>query len=313
MVATKELSNVKVSIVIPVYNSATILPKLLEVATDAMSDLSFEIILVNDGSADDSWAVIQSLSKKHSELRGINLTQNYGQDNAIMAGLNYCKGDFVVVMDDDLQHSPYDIKKLLEKCQDGYDVCYADYSDNKQQAYWKNVGSYLNNLQAELLLGKPRNIYLSPFKIINSVIVDAMIAYENSYPYIDGLILRATKSITQISVKHHYRFRSNTNYNLRKSISVFLKHMTGFSVIPLRFASVMGFVVSFIGMILTIYYILAYFQGNVIEGWTTLVVLELTIGGAILMSLGVIGEYIGRLYLGANKRPQFVVRGTTFD
>lgn len=307
------LKKLKVSIVIPVYNSGQILPKLIEIIHHAMVEFSFEILLVNDGSADNSWAVIQSLSKKYSKLRGIGLTRNYGQDNAIMAGLNYCSGDFVVVMDDDLQHSPYDIPKLLEKCLEGYDVCYADYSDNKRQAFWKNMGSYLNNMQAEMLLGKPKNIYLSPFKIINRVIVDAMIRYENSYPYVDGLILRVTNSITQISVNHHNRYANNSNYSLSKSISVFLKHMTGFSVLPLRIASVMGFALSLIGLMLTGYYILNYFQGNVIEGWTTLVVLELTIGGAILMSLGVIGEYIGRLYLGANKRPQFVVRRTTFD
>ena len=307
------LKKLRISIVIPVYNSGQILPKLLEIIHHAMAEFSFEVVLVNDGSADNSWVVIQSLSKNYSELRGICLTRNYGQDNAIMAGLNYCKGDYVVVMDDDLQHSPYDIPTLIEKCQEGYDVCYADYSDDKQQTSWKNAGSYLNNLQAELLLGKPKNIYLSPFKIINRVIVDAMIRYENSYPYIDGLILRGTNSITQISVKHHNRYASHSNYNLSKSISVFLKHMTGFSVLPLRIASVMGFILSLIGLMLTVYYISNYFQGNVIEGWTTLVVLELTIGGAILMSLGVIGEYIGRLYLGANKRPQFVVRGTTFE
>lgn len=309
----RSLTKLSVSIVIPVYNSEQILLRLLEHISDAMIGITFEIILVNDGSTDNSWAVIQSLSKQYSELRGIGLTRNYGQDNAIMAGLNYCRGDFVVVMDDDLQHSPYDIPKLLEKCQEGYDVCYADYSVDKQQASWKNIGSYLNNLQAELLLDKPKNIYLSPFKIISRVIVDAMIDYENSYPYIDGLILRITKSITQVYVKHHNRYASASNYNLRKSVSVFLKHMTGFSVVPLRFAAVMGFIVSTIGLLLAVYYILSYFGGNIIEGWTTLVVLELTIGGAILMSLGVIGEYIGRLYLGANKRPQFVVRGTTFD
>ena len=313
MVCLNEIKAVKVSIVVPVYNSVLILPKLVEVIHDAMTGVPYELILVNDGSADNSWAVIQSLSKNYSELRGICLTRNYGQDNAIMAGLNYCQGDYVVVMDDDLQHSPYDIPTLIEKCQEGYDVCYADYSDDKQQTCWKNAGSYLNNLQAELLLGKPKNIYLSPFKIINRVIVDAMIRYENSNPYIDGLILRVTNSITQISVKHHNRYASHSNYNLSKSISVFMKHMTGFSVLPLRIASVMGFILSLIGLMLTVYYISNYFQGNVIKGWTTLVVLELTIGGAILMSLGVIGEYIGRLYLGANKRPQFVVRGKTFD
>ncbi len=313
MVCLTESRAIKVSIVIPVYNSEQILPKLLQVTHDAMLGVSFEIILINDGSPDNSWAIIKDFSKDYPELRGICLTQNFGQDNAIMAGLSYSKGEYVVVMDDDLQHSPYDIPKLLAKCEEGYDVCYADYSHDKQQAYWKNIGSYMNNMQAELLLGKPKNIYLSPFKMINRVIVDSMLMYENSYPYIDGLIFRVTKSITQVSVEHHERYASVSNYNLRKSISVFLKHMTGFSIIPLRFASLMGFIVTLIGLLLTGYYILSYFNGNTVEGWTTLVVLQLTIGGAILMSLGVIGEYVGRLYLVVNKRPQFIVRRTTFD
>lgn len=310
--ADKRIADVKVSIIIPVYNSELILPKLLEVTRVAMVGISFEIILANDGSPDNSWDVITSLSKEYPELRGICLTRNYGQDNAIMAGLNYAKGDYVVIMDDDLQHSPYDIPRLLEVCASGFDVVYADYSNGKRQAFWKNLGSYVNSKQAELLIGKPRDIYLSPFKIISRVVVDSMLQYENSYPYIDGLIFRVTKSITQIPVEHHERYASVGNYNLRKSISVFLKHTTGFSIVPLRFASVMGFIITLLGLVLAAYYIFSYFKGDSVEGWTTLVLLQLTLGGAVLMSLGVIGEYIGRIYLVANKRPQFVVRKTTF-
>lgn len=303
----------KVSIVIPVYNSESILPKLLEVVREAMIGIPFEIILVNDGSPDNSWQVISELSKAYPELKGICLTRNYGQDNAIMAGINYAEGEYIVIMDDDLQHSPFDVPRLLAKCEEGYDVCYADYSSDKRQAVWKNLGSYLNSKQAELLIGKPKDIYLSPFKMVSRVVIDSMRQYENSYPYIDGLIFRVTKSITQIPVEHHERYASVSNYNLRKSISVFLKHMTGFSIVPLRFASVMGFLITVLGLILAGYYMVSYFEGDTVEGWTTIVLLQLTIGGAILMSLGVIGEYIGRLYLVANKRPQFVVRRTTFE
>lgn len=310
--SSNRVVNLKVSIVIPVYNSSLILPKLLEVTRDAMSGISFEIILANDGSPDNSWEIITLLSHTYPELKGICLTRNYGQDNAIMAGLNYAHGEYAVIMDDDLQHSPYDIPKLLEKCESGYDVCYADYSKDKQQAFWKNIGSYLNSRQAELLIEKPQNIYLSPFKMVSRVVVDAMLEYENSYPYIDGLIFRVTKSITQIPVVHHKRYASVSNYSLRKSISVFFKHTTGFSIVPLRLASIMGLVITMFGLFLAAYYIQSYFRGNSVEGWTTLVLLQLTIGGAILMSLGVIGEYIGRIYLVANKRPQYVVRKTTF-
>ena len=303
---------IKVSIVIPVYNSKLILPKLLSVIREAMSGISFEVILTNDGSEDNSWEVIMSLGKEYQELRGVCLTQNYGQDSAIMAGLHYSKGEYVVILDDDLQHSPYDIPKLLEECESGFDVCYADYGRDKRQALWKNLGSFLNSKQAELLIGKPRDIYLSPFKMISRVVVDSMLEYQNSYPYIDGLIFRVTKSITQVPVEHHERYASTSNCNLRKSISVFFNHTTSFSIVPLRIASVIGFLITALGLILAVYYILSYFKGNTVEGWTTLVLLLLTIGGAILMSLGVIGEYIGRIYLVANKRPQFVVRKTTF-
>lgn len=313
-ISERQFTDVKVSIVIPVYNSELILQKLLAVIREAMTGISFEVILANDGSVDNSWEVITALSKTYKELTGICLTRNFGQDNAIMAGLHYAKGEYIVIMDDDLQHSPYDIPKLLKKCEEGFDVCFADYSNDKRQAFWKNVGSYLNTKQAELLIGKPRGIYLSPFKIVSRVVIDSMLEYENPYPYIDGLIFRVTKLVTQVPVEHHERYASESNYNLRKSISVFLKHTTGFSIVPLRVASVMGVIITTIGLILALYYLYSYFAGTgsaAIEGWTTLVLLQLILGGAILMSLGVIGEYMGRIYLVANKRPQYVVRKIT--
>ncbi len=298
----------KISLVIPIYNSASILPELVSQITDALSGETYEVILVNDGSADNSWNIMVELSKKFTVIKCICLTKNFGQDNATMCGLHYSTGDYVAIMDDDLQHSPYDILKLKKKCDDGHDVCFADYSSNRRQARWKNIGSFLNSKQAEVVIGKPQEIYLSPFKIIKRVIVDAMLNYQGAYPYIDGLIFRSTSLVTQISVEHHERFAGKSNYNIHKSVSVFLKHLTGFSILPLRIVSFVGILLSILSMVLIGYYTWVYFNGNTVEGWTTLVILQLLLGGGILTALGVIGEYLGRLYLLANNRPQFIVR-----
>jgi len=302
----------EISIVVPVYNSAMILVNLCQQISSALKDRDFEVILVNDGSSDESWSVIESISKKSEQVKGVCLNRNFGQDNAIMAGMHYAKGDYIVIMDDDLQHSPFDIVTLLHEAESGCDVCYADYSDRKRQSWWKNIGSILNSKQAEFLLEKPRNIYLSPFKIINRVVADSIISYKGPYPYLDGLIFRATTSIRQISVKHHERFHGAGNYNLRKSFSVFVKHATGFSVVPLRIATLCGLATAIAGVILASAYIYRYFvDDKPLEGWTTLVVLVLFMGGMILVSLGMIGEYLGRVYLSINQRPQFVVREIT--
>ena len=303
----------ELSIVVPVYNSSSILSELCSQLVDALSDIDIEIILVDDGSQDSSWRVIKQLAEQIESVQGFRLTRNFGQDNAIMAGLNNSSGVYVVIMDDDLQHSPYDILTLLDYVKENEsDVCYADYSDGKYQAWWKNLGSYLNSKQAEYLIGKPGEIYLSPFKVISRLVVDSVVNYNGPYPYVDGLIFQSTSSITQISVKHNSRELGRSNYSFRKSLSVFMSHTTGFSVVPLRIASISGLIMAVLGFTLGIYYIYDYFISETrLEGWTTLAVLILFIGGMILLSLGMIGEYLGRMYLTNNKRPQFLVHEVT--
>ena len=245
----------EVSVVIPVYNSELILPILCQQLKDALQSHLYEVILINDGSPDESWSVIERICDNNEAFRGICLTRNFGQDNAIIAGLHHARGNFVVIMDDDLQHSPYDIGLLLRAGEAGSDVCYADYSHAKFQSWWKNLGSFLNAKQAEYLIAKPRDIYLSPFKSISRMVVDSILSYQGPYPYIDGLIFRSTTSIVQVPVKHHKRQQGLGNYNLKKSLSVFMKHATGFSVVPLRFASLCGVGASFISVFLAFYYI----------------------------------------------------------
>lgn len=302
----------EISIVIPVYNSEENIAELCYQINDALNNISFEIILVNDRSKDGSWIVIEQMADKYSQVLGIDLRKNCGQDNAIMAGLNYAKANYIVIMDDDLQHSPYDIEKLYKACKTmDADICFANF-DKKEQANWKNIGSYLNGKISEWLLKKPKNIYLSPFKIISKEVIDEIIKYSGPYSYIDGLLLSVTDNMVQIEIEHHKRYKGRGHFNLTRSISVFLKHLTTFSVIPLRIASLTGLMFSIAGFLLVLFYLFDHFiNNNIVEGWTTLIVLILVIGGLVLLFLGIIGEYLGRTYLNINKNPQFVIKKNT--
>ena len=252
--------------------------------------------------------MIKNLSDQHENIIGINLRKNQGQDNAIMAGLSRVSGKFIVIMDDDLQHSPSAINKMVEQCREGYDVCYGSYS-TKQQNIWKNFGSWCNGKVAEWMFKKPANIYLSPFKIMKAEIAGTIGHYSGPYPYVDGLILSRTNNITQVEVKHHKRFSGKSNYSLFKSLKVWSNHVTGFSVAPLRFTTACGLIAAMSGFGLGLYYILVHFwTDRTVEGWTTLVVIILFSTGIIMMALGIIGEYVGRSYLLLNQKPQFNIK-----
>lgn len=297
----------EISVVIPVYNSESCVRKLTEQLAEALRNFDYEQIMVNDCSRDKSWEKICGIVNDNFPVKAVNLRKNSGQDNAIFAGLLQAEGSYVVIMDDDLQHSPYDIPKLYEAVKKGYDVCYADFPRKKQKV-WKNMGSWLNGKTAEIIINKPSGIYLSPFKIIKSDVVKLMLESANLFPYIDGLIFQVTKNIIQISVEHHKRDSGTSNYTFRKSVQVFNKLLFGFSILPLKISSILGFFSSLIGFILAVYYLVEHFiEKSTVEGWTTIVLLILILGGLILLSLGVIGEYIGRMYLTINNNLRFSV------
>ena len=300
----------EISIVVPVYNSHECVAELSRQIEDALKDFSYEQIMVNDCSRDSSWDEIQKVCTQNKNVIGINLRKNGGQDSAILTGLNYSRGNWVIIMDDDLQHSPYDIPKLYEEAQKGYDVVYANF-DSKKQKLWKNLGSWFNGKISEIALQKPKEVYLSPFKILCRGVVQEMIKFNNLFPYIDGLIFQVTRNITQIPIEHHKRELGKSNYNLAKSIKVFLRMLFGFSTMPLNIASYTGFISAIIGLILAIVYAVEYFMGKAdVTGWTTLVILILVLGGGILVSLGIIGRYIGQVYLTVNNQPKFIIKET---
>jgi undecaprenyl-phosphate 4-deoxy-4-formamido-L-arabinose transferase len=300
----------ELSIVVPVYRSAACLPELTRRVRDEVSRRfrDCELILVNDDSPDDSWDVIVRLTCEYPFVVGVNLRRNVGQDNAIMAGLRVATGDVIVIMDDDLQHDPADIAALYEQIQDGRDVAYARF-DHKRQALWKNLGSWFNDRVATITLGKPRDVYMSPFKAIRREVAEEIAKYEGPYPYVDGLIFTVTSNLTQVPVTHRTRFAGRSNFNLLKSVAVWVKVVTGFSVIPLRLAMIVGGVMSIASFLLALYYVLeTMILARQPAGYPSLIVSILFIGGVQLMGLGAIGEYVGRIFITQNSRPQFTVK-----
>jgi len=300
----------QLSIVVPVYKSADCLPELARrVQQDVACHFeSYELIMVNDNSPDMSWDVIIHLCSEYDFITGVNVRKNVGQDNAIMAGLHSARGEVIVVMDDDLQHDPSDIPSLYKEIHNGFDVVYA-YFKEKDQALWKNLGSWFNDRAAVLVLGKPKHIYMSPFKAIRREVVDEIIKYDGPYSYVDGLIFAITSNITQIHATHHSRYAGTSNYNLLKSVRVWLKLATGFSVFPLRIATITGGIISLFSFMMASFFMLeALLLGQTPEGWPSLIVAVFFLGGIQLMGIGAVGEYIGRIFITQNRRPQFTVK-----
>lgn len=303
------------SVVVPVYRSEAILPRLVDeirsgVANAGLAD-SFEVVLVNDASPDNSWAVIKALAREHPFVRGICLMRNFGQHNATMAGLNHARGEVVVIMDDDLQHPPAAIKDLVAAIDAGFDVCYTRYIGRKHPL-WKKVGSRFNDLLATWILGKPRDLYLSSFKSLRRAIVREVVKYDGPYAYVDGLILDVTRNITHVPIEHADRAIGEGNYGLKKSISLWLKMITSFSVLPLRLASAAGMVIAGFSLAAIVSIVINKFlYPETSAGWSSLVASILFMGGLQLLCLGVIGEYLGRAYLKLNHKSQYVLRERT--
>ena len=302
---------INISIVIPVYNSETTIGKLVEsLINDLSNRYNLEIILVNDSSKDNSeLACIDLYNKNKNIVRFYSLAKNVGEHNAVMAGLNKVTGDYVVIMDDDFQNPVDEVTNLVD-CALGnnYDVIYT-YYDKKEHNFFRNLGSKFNDKAANYMLRKPRDLYLSSFKIINSFLVKEIIKYDLPYPYIDGLILRATNNIGTLKVQHEDRKTGKSGYNMRKLISLWLNMFTNFSILPLRFAVILGFAFSIIGLILGVKTLLEKLDDPTLPiGFASIAVSIFVFAGIQLLAIGMIGEYIGRIFISQNKKPQFTIR-----
>jgi undecaprenyl-phosphate 4-deoxy-4-formamido-L-arabinose transferase len=306
-----ETSLTALSIVIPVYNAEKTIHRLVDELVSALSrNYSLEVILVNDNSMDLSEETCISLHNKYKNIvKFYSLSRNVGEHSAVLAGLNKVTGDFTVIMDDDFQNPLSEVVKLVNEALDSdHDVIYS-YFENKRHSLYRNMGSWFNNKVANLMLKKPKDLYLSSFKILNRFLVNEIIKYQAPFPYIDGLILQITDKIGKVKVEHHARREGRSGYTLKKLISVWLNMFTNFSILPLRSTVILGFIFALLGLGLGIYTVIEkILDPNVPIGFTTLIVSISIFAGVQLMALGMLGEYIGRIFLSINRKPQYTIR-----
>lgn len=300
----------KISIAIPVYNSENSIIQLVDELIKNLSEYHIEIVLVNDCSTDNSEICCLQIFEKYPEIvKFYSLAKNVGEHNAVMAALNNVTGDYIVIMDDDFQNPVSEVKKLINHIsENNFDVVYTFY-EKKKHSFWRNLGSKFNDKVANIMLGKPKDLYLSSFKIMNKFIVYEILKYDLPFPYIDGLILRTTANIGKVKVEHLSRKEGKSQYNLVKLFSLWLNMLTNFSILPLRIAILLGFIFSIIGFLLGIAGILMkYFDPTVPLGYASEFVVISILGGIQLIAIGMVGEYIGRIFMSISKKPQFSIR-----
>ena len=300
------------SIVIPVYNGARTIGALIDALAGLKIPGGHEVVLVNDGSPDDSEAVCRKLVERSDiPITFANLSRNFGEHNAVMAGLSFARGDYVITMDDDLQNPPEEVARLVAYTKEQkLDVVYTRYR-TKQHALWRNLGSRFANWAANLVLEKPKELYLSSFRCISAFVVEHVLRYQGPYPYVDGLILQVTRNVGSLEVMHLPRAEGRSNYTLRRLVRLWLNMFVNFSVIPLRASALIGFFTSILGIIWAVETVLEALTGRPPEGWASLMVAVLLLSGLQLMLLGIVGEYLGRVFLTANRKPQYIVRDST--
>lgn len=300
-----------VSFVIPCYRSEHTLENVVAEIHKTLKDMEqydYEIILVNDCSPDGTWAVIRRICQGNNRIRGINFARNFGQHAALMAGLRQSSGDYVVCLDDDGQTPAEEVGKLLGKLEEGYDAVYASYA-HKQHSLFRNLGSKVNELMTRIMLEKPRELYISSYFAVRRFVVEDMVRYENSYPYVIGLVLRATKNITNVEVSHRERQEGSSGYNLKKLLGLWFNGFTAFSVKPLRIATCIGCLSAAVGFLYGLYTIIKRLVNpQVPMGFSSTMAAIVFFGGMIMIMLGLIGEYIGRIYISLNNSPQYVIR-----
>ena len=302
-----------ISFVIPCYRSSQTLPGVIQEIKDTMKTLKnyeYEIVLVNDSSPDDTFCVITGLCRENDNITGINLAKNFGQHAALMAGFHYVKGDVVVCLDDDGQTPACEVGRLLAGIEEGADVVYAKYN-HKHHSGFRNFGSHVNEVMTRIMLGKPKDLYVSSYFAAKRFVVDEMIRYEYAYPYVIGLVLRTTKNIVNVEIDHRDRQAGESGYTLKKLLGLWFNGFTAFSVKPLRVATVTGTICALCGFAYGIYTIIKkiFIQPpDLVIGFSALMSVIVFMGGMLMLMLGLVGEYMGRMYVSMNNSPQYVIR-----
>ena len=300
-----------VSFVIPCYRSESTIEAVTEEIRTAMAALDgydYEIVLVNDCSPDGTFSVIRALAERDARVTAVDLSKNFGQHAALMCGMRHTAGDYVVCLDDDGQTPADEVGKLLGKLEEGYDVVYASYEQKKESGF-RRFGSEVNRRMTEIMLSKPRELELTSYFAARRFLVDEMLRYEHCYPYVMGLVLRSTKNICNVPVRHRARESGSSGYTLAKLLSLWMNGFTSFSVKPLRISIWAGGILASLGFVYALVAVIRYFTVHTAPmGWTTTTVLLLLIGGFILITLGLVGEYVGRMFMCVNATPQYIER-----
>lgn len=300
------------SVIIPCYKSSHTIREVVELTAAKLEELGrtpYEFVLVDDCSPDDGETVcaLRALADDHDYVKVIELAQNSGQHNAVMAGLNYAEGDTLIAMDDDMQTHPSQLPKLFEAFDQGYDIVYGYYPEKHHGAF-RNFGSWVNYTSVRILIGKPKDLKTSSFWIIKRFVRDYVVQYKSHYTHLQGLFLRTTRNIASVPVEHFDRAYGKSGYTMGKLISLW-SNIMGYSIVPLRIATRLGFALSVLSVLAAIVVIIRKLVNpNMAVGWASTIVTIIFFSGLIILFLGLIGEYIGRMFLNLTNDPQYVVR-----
>lgn len=300
------------TVIIPCYKSSHTVRDVVEQTAAKLDELGrtpYEFVLVDDCSPDDgeTLAVLRALADEHDYVSVIELARNSGQHNAVMAALNHAAGDVIISMDDDLQTHPSQLSKLFEAFDEGYDIVYGYYPEKHHGAF-RNFGSWVNSTSVRILIGKPKDLKTSSFWIIKRFVRDYVVQYGSSYTHLQGLFLRTTRNICSVPVEHFDRAYGKSGYTFKKLIALW-SNIMGYSIVPLRIAARLGVTLSILSVIAAIVVIVKkILHPAMAVGWASIIVTIIFFSGLILLFLGLIGEYLGRLYQNQTNYPQYVVR-----
>ena len=304
----------KLSFIIPCYGSEKtvgIVIKEIDEVVNKNDKYDYEIVAVNDHSPDNVWNVLKEIAEKNSKVKLINLAKNMNRPGALMAGMSKVTGDYIILMDDDGQCPMENLWDLIKPLEEGHDVSIAKYPTYKQSKF-KSFGTIVNRIMTEIIMEKPKDLSFTNFSAMKRYIVEEIIKYKNPYPYMTGLLLRTTSDIVNVEMEERERITGNTNFTFKKMLNLWINGFTAFSIKPLRISTVIGVITAAIGFIYGLYIIIhkLFVHSAVLQGYSSMMAVLLFIGGIIMMMLGMIGEYIGRIYISINNSPQYVIKET---
>ena len=303
----------KISFIIPCYRSYKTIGGVCNEIIEQINlreGTEYEIITVNDCSPDNVIDKLYELAEKNTNIKVIDFAKNMGKHCALMAGFRYSTGDYVLCVDDDGQCPVEHMWELVDKLDEGYDVAMAQYGQ-KAQSGFKNFGSKMNNWMMEKFIQKPKDFQFSNFAAMKKFVIDEIVRYENPYAYVNGLILRTTQKIVNVPMKERAREIGKGGYTFKKSLALWIDGISAFSVKPLRYVNVLGIIFAIIGFLFALFIIIRKIINPAIYvGWTSIMSCLLILGGITLTALGLIGEYVGRIYMCINNSPQYVIRNT---